>query len=192
MKAKRIITTCGIILGGVVAVNNASAVVTYQKSSDVEFTFDASLSLTLDTNAFTITDLAPGTNKLSNDVVATVATNSVTGYTLSATVGNATTYNTTNLVMDANNVFSMTTDGATALTAGTWGCKIKNAGSFKALDRSTQTILNKTSDDAGTAASGYTGTFQTTVQIGAAAASTQRSGDYKNVINFAVVANPST
>lgn len=188
MKAQHIITTCGIIIGGILAAESASAVVTYRKDSNVQFTFDASLSLTLDSNAFTITDLLPGNSKLSNQVTATVSTNSIYGYTLSATVGDGSAYDTTDLVMDTNNKFEMTAGGA-SLSSGTWGYTLDNGVSYGALDTTTQTILNKTTNEGGTAATGYTGGSTTEVKIGAAATSTQRSGDYQNVINFAVVAN---
>ena len=49
--------------------------------------------------------------------------------------------------------------------------------------------INKTTSYDGTAADGYAGTDSTSFTIGAKAAPTQVSGDYSNVITFAVVSN---
>ena len=198
MKAKHIITTtCGIILGGIFVAQNAGATVTYQGSSDLQFTWGAgSLDVSLSSNSFVISDLAPGTSKNSNEVVATVTTNNATGYTLSATVGNSSN-NSTELRRngtDTANKFLMTSDNASSLTSGTWGCRYKvdssNYGNYRALSTSGGVVVNKTVDNIGTAATGYAGTSNTTLQVGANAASNQSSGEYTNAMNFQVVVNP--
>jgi len=195
MKVKHIISTCGILLGGVAMAQAASAVVTYKTSTDVQFTFNSTLNLTVSDN-FTITDLAPGTADNSNTVDITVGTNSSAGYTLSAKVGN-TTYNNTSLTrtanstLDTNNVFTMTAGGASTLAAGTWGYLLNSATNYAALSTS-DTVINKTTNKAGTGATGYdgdSGNGVTKMKIGANADSTQRSGDYKNVITFTAMAN---
>ena len=53
-------------------------------------------------------------------------------------------------------------------------------------------MINKTTNKTGTAASGYDGGNITAMKIGASANSSQRSGSYKNVINFTAVANVAT
>ena len=198
MKAKHIITTtCGILLGGIFVAQNAGATVTYQGSSDLQFTWGAgSLDVSLSSNNFVISDLAPGTSKNSNEIVATVTTNNATGYTLSATVGNSSN-NSTELRRngtDTANKFLMTSDNASSLASGTWGCRYKvdgsNYGNYKALSTSERVVVNKTVDNIGTAATGYAGTSNTTLQVGANAASNQSSGEYTNVMNFQVVVNP--
>ena len=188
-------------MGGIFVAQNAGATVTYQGSSDLQFTWGAgSLEVSLSSNNFVISDLAPGTSKNSNEIVATVTTNNATGYTLSATVGNSSN-NSTELRRngtDTANKFLMTSDNASSLTSGTWGCRYKvdssNYGNYRALSTSDGTnngvVVNKTVDNIGTAATGYAGTSNTTLQVGANAASNQSSGEYTNVVNFKVVVNP--
>lgn len=189
MKVKHIISTCGVLLGGLIVAQAASATVTYKTSTNVQFTFNPTLGVTI-SDDFLISNLAPGASKDSNDVDVTVDTNNVGGYTLSATVGD-TTYDTTSLVLDSSNTFSMIGSSAASLTSGTWGYALGSGtpSSYGALDRTTPTIINKTTDASGTAASGYSGTDTTVMKIGAYAASGQRAGDYKNVINFTAVSN---
>lgn len=189
MKVKHIITTCGIILGGLAITQGANAVVTYEGASDVQFTFSPSLSLALSGDGFVIDDLGPGMQKISNAVTATVSTNSSTGYTLSATVGN-TTYNSTALI-STNDTIAMMGSG-TALTSGTWGYTVNDGTTYGALDTSTSTILNKTTNNAGAAAPGYSGTNTTSVKIGAYAGDAQAPGVYNNVVNFAATSNMAT
>ncbi len=201
MKVKHIISTCGVLLGGLIVAQAAGAAgLTYKTSTDVQFTFNSALTLTV-SDDFTITDLTPNTAKDSNQVDLTVSTNAAAGYTLSATVGNATYVNnsltrTYNSALDKDNVFTMTAGGVSTLVAGTWGYLINppvsGTKTYKALSTSTGTVLNKTTDKSGTGATGYDGGSVTAMKIGASAAETQRSGDYKNVINFTALANVVT
>ena len=142
---------------------------------------------------FTIDNLAPGNSKNSNVVTATVSTNSVAGYTLNAAVGDSTNYNNTDLnPASGSDKFEMIGSSATALSAGTWGMTLDSGATYKALaihSASNPTPLNKTTDASGTAASGYGGTANTAMQIGAHAKTSQVSGAYRNVITFAAVAN---
>lgn len=193
MKVKHIITTGGILLGGLALAQSASAVVTYKTSSDVQFTFNSTLTLSVEDD-FVITDLAPDASKDSNEVDVVVSTNSAAGYTLSGTVGDS-TYTDSNLTrvdgstLDSSSVFTMTAGSLTTLASGTWGYLINSGTTYGALSTSTETTLNKTTNASGTGATGYDGGATTTMKIGARAASDQRSGDYKNVINFSAVAN---
>ncbi len=187
MKVKRAAVICGALFGGLVASGAAYATVTYTTSSNVQFTFEPTLSLTLSADDFLIDGLMPGTSDVSNEVTATVSTNSSAGYSLSATVGN-TTYTSTDLVADYGN-FAMIAASANSLSAGTWGYTLDGGSTYGALDTSTSTLLNKTVDRVGTAASGYGGTFSTAVKIGAYADTTQNPGSYRNVVNFQVLSN---
>ena len=190
MKVKHIITTGGIILGGLVATQGVCAAVTYRGSSDVQFTFASSLSLVLTGGDFEIAELFPGNSDISNEVTATVSTNSAAGYELSATVGNDTTYNSTSLLATGGATIAMVS--GSSLTSGTWGYTLNNGSTYGALSRSTDTILNKTTDASGTAATGYAGTGSTRLKIGAYAAVDQTPGTYNNIMNFKAVSNVST
>jgi hypothetical protein len=186
MKVKHIITTCGIILGGLILSRGASATVTYETSSDVQFTIRPMLSLTLSEAGFVIDNLVPGVSDNSNAVTATVNTNSSAGYVLSATVGN-TTYNTTSLVSGSDTIAMM--GAGSALASGTWGYTLDDGVTYGALDTVNSTILNKTVDVAGAPASGFSGTNNTVIKVGAYASDTQANGSYRNVMNFTAVPN---
>jgi len=218
MKVKHIITTCGFLLSGAVFVSgfsaNANATVTMEGHSDVQFTFGNTLTLALtDTSTacpspyynptFCIENLVPNTSALSNTITATVATNNATGYTLSATVGGTaldgtTTYSTTDL--ESTSVsgakFTMIDDtSSTSLVAGEWGFTLNGSAAtpaYMTLSTSNSKVINATIDMAGTAATGYGGTSNTAMQIGAYADNLQAPGAYKNVINFAALANVLT
>jgi hypothetical protein len=99
---------------------------------------------------------------------------------------------TNGTTLDTGNVFSMTSNGVSTLAAGTWGYLINSGTSYKALSKTSDTVINKTTNKSGAAASGYDGGTVTAMKIGASANSSQRSGDYKNVINFTAVANVAT
>lgn len=197
MKVKHIITTFGIILGGLLVAKGASAVVTYRTSSDLQFTWSGSLSLTLSEDDFVIESVAPGISAKSNAVTATVSTNSSAGYTLKATVGDSSTY-TSAALKSSESTIAMIGDSATALSEGSWGLTLNDGTAYMSLpynDPNTTVVpktLNKTTDKAGTAATGYAGGLITTMKIGAYPAGSQLPGEYKNVINFAVTANVAT
>ena len=182
MKVKHIITTCGIILGGMAVTGGASAIVTYKDSADVQFTFSSTLSMELSEDGFVISDLMPGNSGISNGVTASVSTNNPAGYLLSATVGNS-TYTTTDLVSTSGQRFSMMGSSAVALSSGTWGYTIDDGTTYGALSAATPTVLAQTN----TAGSG-----STVVKIGAYATDDQRPGTYNNVVNFSVVSNVAT
>ena len=87
----------GVSLASFVVVSGVSAL-TYQSNTTLEFTFEPVLSLSISNTNLTINSLVPGTVGTSSDVTVTVNTNSVTGYQLSAAVGNDSTYLNTDLV----------------------------------------------------------------------------------------------
>ena len=217
MKVKHITTFLGIILGGIIFTHGANAAVTFEGHSDVQFTFKPTMRLTLsDTSSdcpspyepnstFCIENLAPGNQGVSNTITVNVSTNSSVGYTLSATAGGPsvdtlTTFTSNNLELPGStpgtlaDTFDMITAGATALSAGKWGYTLDGGTTYGYLPyvndaTATPTILNKTIDAANTGDTGYTGTPNTDIQIGAYADATQLSGAYKNVVNFTAVVN---
>lgn len=191
MKVKHIITTFGIILCGVAATQGAGAILKYVDSSDVQFNFGSMLGLTLTGDRFEINDLTPNNSKISNPVTATVSTNSSAGYKLSATVGNGTTYTSTSLVGSVSGTIAMMGSG-TSLASGTWGYTLNGSATtptYGALDTEVPRVLNETTNAAGAPATGYAGGSTTTMHIGAYAAAAQAPGEYRNVVNFEVVAN---
>ena len=121
-----------IILGllGLIFIPNGSqaSAVTYQSNVGLNFTFEPSLSISLSGDSGTdliIDNLTPGVSSDSNTITVGVTTNSVAGYSLSATVGAK--GGTTALTSSNNDTFTnlSTTAGAAADLAAfsdnTWG-----------------------------------------------------------------------
>ena len=191
---KKIILPCFAIILFVLNVNNVSAV-TFQNNVDVEFTFNSTLSISLSSADLLIANLAPGASASSNTITVSVDTNNITGYTLSATVGDGTTYTNDKLVNSSSNTyFDNLTSSSTLANFGNnkWGYAlgtISSSSTYSGLVYNTDTIINATTNASGTAATGYTGTSNTSFTIAAKASDTQASGDYKNIIVFTVVSN---
>ena len=166
-----------------------TSAVTYSQDATVRFTFNSELNVVIDDADIEILDLAPGTSSDSNIVGITISTNNMVGYTASATVGNA-TYNNTSMTSDNNDMFtSIATDASEASlsTDNTWGytTSLDNGSSWANLSglpiyTDTPKEIAKTSSPANDAIK---------FKINAKAATSQAAGDYKNVINFTVVAN---
>lgn len=190
----------GLALGGIAIGGSASADVNHleYRSEDVnvQFTFTPTLTLTTPGDiSITVASGNKAISSISNTVV--VSTNNVSGYTLSANVGCATAgsgcYNSTAL-SDGTHTFSMVSS-TTALTSGTWGISTSSSttvsSDFKpiALHSAASTVLNKTTNAGGTAASGYGGTANTPFVVGVYAAANQAAGSYKNKVVFTAVAN---
>ena len=184
---------------------------TYSSNVNVQFTFNPTLSVSLSSNDLVISNLAPGTASDSNIITVNVKTNNITGYTINATVGNNTTFDTRDLKHQNSNVvnkFTSVNFGTivatnTALTDNTWGYSYS-------LDNGSTWIANTTSSTS----AGYSGlplysdgtniatlkesTAPTATssgddikfKIAARASNEQSSGEYNNVINFTTVANP--
>ena len=201
LHTKIIISTLTII-SSLILTTSASALGYQSDPITLDFTFGSTLSITTDGN-ITIPNLTPGTVALSsNSYTVAVATNSIAGYTLTATVGCETgaNCNNTKSLKSGDNTFSMvsSTTGV-ALDSGEWGYTTANPSSatasvFKTLalySETTPTTINKTKDANGTAYdSNYLGGNSTVFQIGAKATNSQEAGTYTNVINFLAVANP--
>ena len=120
------ILSAGLVVS-LIGVEAASAV-TYQSNVGLNFTFNSSISISLSGSGSTdlvIDDLRPGLSSDSNTITVGVTTNSVAGYSLSATVG--TKGGTSALTSSNNDTFTnlSTTAGAAADLAAfsdnTWG-----------------------------------------------------------------------
>ena len=178
----------GVSIASFVVISGVSAL-TYQSNTTLEFTFEPVLSLSISNTNLTINSLVPGTVGTSSDVTVTVNTNSVTGYQLSAAVGNDSTYLNTDLVNSHGSTsFTSLPMGANvnSLTDNnTWGYTLDSGTSYSGLPHYSSSIwktLKQTNDNSG----GKTLTFG----IGAKASSATVSGAYQNIIQFRVVANP--
>lgn len=191
---KKVIGAFLLVMIFLFGVAGMSSALTYQDGTNVQFTFDSTLSISLSDADIIIGNLIPGQDDVSNTVDITVNTNNLCGYTLSATVGNTTknhrdlrhangVANFASLAVDAN--LASLTDESTSV----WGYSISNDGTtwsnYNGLPKydDTQNIAELNATDG--AATNSTTSFR----IGAYAAEGQLAGDYSNVINFKVVSN---
>ncbi len=187
------------ILGAIIILSLLGAknvfAVTYQNNIDISFTFNSALSISLSSADLLIANLAPGASASSNTITVSVDTNNITGYTLSAKVGDGTTYTNDKLVNSSSNTyFDNLTSSSTLANFGNnkWGYAlgtISSSTTYSGLVYNTNTTINATTNASGTAATGYTGTSNTSFTIAAKASDTQASGDYQNVIIFTAVSN---
>ncbi|MBQ9484719.1 hypothetical protein IJU85_01270 [Candidatus Saccharibacteria bacterium] len=201
MKKRSVFLGISALLSGFLLVPSASAYIagprylTYQTPVDIKFTFNSTLSISLSSADLLIANLAPGASASSNTITVSVNTNNITGYTLSAKVGDGTTYTNDKLVNSSSNTyFDNLTSSSTLSNFGNnkWGYAlgtISSSSTYSGLVYNTDTIINATTNASGTAATGYTGTSNTSFTIAAKASDTQASGDYKNIIIFTVVSN---
>lgn len=175
-------------------VNDAGAL-DYQSNVGVGFTFNPSLNVSLSSSDLMITGLALGATGISNEINVAVSTNIVEGYTLSATVGNNSTYNGDSLYNSVDNtkIFANVATNANLASLGTdntWGYSYKdntvatpawsNYNGLPLYSGTAVALLDK--DDASSGSVDF--------KIAAKAGSSQASGEYNNVINFAVVSKP--
>ena len=172
---------------------------TYSSDVGVRFTFNPTLEISLSSADLLIPNLSPGTVSDSNIIDVIVKTNNITGYTLNATVGNNTTYNTRNLVHELSGSsasFASINYGSSLanLTAdNTWGY------SYSTNDRTTWSnydglpiysdATNIATLKEATSPSVSAGDI-INFKIAAKASTAQASGEYNNVINFVAIANP--
>ncbi|MBR0242571.1 hypothetical protein IJQ51_01310 [Candidatus Saccharibacteria bacterium] len=185
MKAKHILCGIGVMLGGIVAVQGASAL-TAQEEVDIYFSFNPTIGLTLSDAKISIEDLTPGNAAKSSNITLTVSSNNTYGYKLLATAGDGDTYLNNSLVNGEATFTSVAVNAGTALTSlsdNTWGWAKNNVDAYYGLPYYTSSTPAEVLSTS--AAGGSTVSFA----IGAKAASTQASGEYKNVINFALVGN---
>lgn len=201
MKKRSVFLGISALLSGFLLAPSASAYIagprylTYQTPVDIKFTFNSTLSISLSSADLLIANLAPGASASSNTITVSVNTNNITGYTLSAKVGDGTTYTNDKLINSSSNTyFDNLTSSSTLANFGNnkWGYAlgtISSSSTYSGLVYNTDTIINATTNASGTAATGYTGTSNTSFTIAAKASDTQASGDYKNIIIFTVVSN---
>ena len=175
----------------------------YESEQGISFTLNPTIRITLSSNAMTISDLAPGSTSDSNIIKATIESNAVAGYTLSSTVGNNTTYNTTSMLhTNGTNTFTNLSSNKATLASfdpSTWG--------YSYAPCTTTECINTPSwisgDITGTTNSGYNGlplystanpiklinattpgSSAVQFKFGAKADTAQLAGTYSNVINF--------
>ena len=211
MKCIKGFCVVGSVVFGTLFSTQMVSALTYQNTIGVKFTFEPVLNVSLSSDELLIDGLAPGNTAYSNTITISVNTTSVSGYTLSAAVGDGTSYtdnNLTNLAVPSTpkptfaSIPTNTSAITTFTTDNTWGYSL-DATNYYGLDyiysvnnqEETWTVINATKDLAGTAAlSGCVGTCpgtaNTTFKIGAKASVSQASGDYTNIIQFKVVSNP--
>ena len=195
IKCHRMVFVVLAIFLSLIGIKHVSAL-TYQSRSDISFNFNPSLNISLSSPDLVIPDLAPGTTSDSNVITVTVNTNSAAGYVLNATVGQATNYETRNLILaDSEASFNSIDYGSdmySLISDSTWGYSYRASGQ-NAIWRN-YSGLPRYDDDTNiatlisTSAAGETNAID--FKIAAKASSDQAAGQYKNVINFIAVANP--
>lgn len=180
-----------------------------QQNIGVSFTFNPTLEIVLSSADIHVDDLAPGTVSDSNIVTVSVITNTANGYTLNASVGNATSFASAdrNLIHSNTNItdkftsvdFGSSLTSNTELTDNTWAYAYldenlnngtnttwSNYSGLPLYSDTTNIATLKTSTGPVTSASGDKIKFK----IAAKASNTMPSGEYNNVINFTLVATP--
>ena len=173
---------------------------TYSTDVNVQFTFNPALQVDLSSADLLISNLSPGTTADSNVIDVIVKTNNITGYTLNATVGNNTTYDTRDLVHEVSGSeasFASINYGsslASLTTDNTWGYSYStDSGSnwedYDGLPLYSDATNIATLKDASTPPATNAGDI-INFKIAAKASASQASGDSNNVINFIATANP--
>lgn len=168
----------------------STSALSYQTETDISFTFNPTISISLSSSDLVIPSLTPGTTSESNSINVVVVTNAAYGYTLSATVGNN-TYNNSNLNhSNSTDIFSSIATNANLSTLGTdntWGyATSSDSGSTWSNYNGLSNSSNKKLLDIDTNISSTIG-----FKIAAKASNTQASGTYSNAINFITVARVS-
>ena len=177
--------------------NSSVSALSYESEQGISFTLNPTIRVTLSSNTMSINDLAPGSTSDSNIIKATIESNAIAGYTLSSTVGNNTTYNTTNMLhTNGTNTFTNLSSNKATLAnfdPSTWG--------YSYAPCTTTECSNTPSwisgDITGTTNSVYTtanpiklinattpGSSAVQFKFGAKADTAQLAGTYSNVINF--------
>ena len=192
------------ILMLVVVAGSASAI-TYQDPTNVEFTFNPTINVSLSSSDLSISNLAPGRTAESNIITVTVSTNAGYGYYLSATTGAA--GGGTSLVNSADSTYSfsnLSSNVATlsAIPDGKWGYSYStdNGATWISGDNGSALTgyngLPLDNDDSGAtgvkllSSDSFAGSGSVKFKIGARASSTQAAGTYTGTVNFYAVTNP--
>ncbi len=209
MKVKKALLVIGMLLG-CVALTRGTSGLGYQSETDVDFVVNDNLGMTLSGQGsfadFVISNLMPGNYAISNTVTINVTSNDPGGYTLSATVGNGTTYTDSSLVnttVSGHGLVSLEVGypgvpiSGSGFPAGRWGYvrTVDNSNptlnNFEGLSYGSWNTLNATKDVSGTTmdVNMYPGGNVMKITIGAKATSNQAAGEYRNVIRFMLVGN---
>ncbi len=159
-------------------------------TADVTLSVATNLTFALSSHNLTISNLAPGAVANSNVITISTNTNNSTGYTLAATVGDA-SHNTTSLIRSstADAFEGLATDSSLAMNNipdSKWGFSSDSGLTFSGLPLYTDTP--KILDLSSLPVAGGTINFS----IAAHAPSDMSAGTYENVITFSVVANYDT
>ena len=190
---------------GSLLVSLPTSALTYQNSTDVEFTINPSINITLSDPNLIIDNLTPGSSSDSNIITVNISTNAGYGYYMSATAGTS-TGNTdltnqssssakfTNLSSNVANLssfpdnnwgYSYSTDDGSTWISGSQG---STASGYNGLpldnDDSGATGVILASTDS------FSNSGSVKFKIGAKASATQATGTYTNTVNFYAVANP--
>ena len=91
-----IIAVCTLSVISLLSINVSA--LDYQKTINVGFNVQDTLTVSLSSPNLIIDDLMPGTASDSNIITVNVLSNNPYGYTLTSNVGNDTTYNTDKLI----------------------------------------------------------------------------------------------
>ena len=182
-----------------------TSALTYQTTTDVEFTINPSINVSLSSNNLLISDLTPGTSSDSNIITVNVSTNAGYGYYLAATAGTST--GNTNLVNtnDSSRVFTNLSSNKASLSNfsdNTWGYSYSTdngtswiSGNNDAATAGYNGLPLDNNDNGATgiqlaSTDSYVSTNSIKFKIGAKASTTQSGGTYTNTVNFYAVANP--
>ena len=190
-------------LTNILNINIVSAL-SYESNIGVGFTFNPTLSVSISPDDLVISNLVPGSILDSNVINVSVASNASYGYTLSATVGNNSNYNSDSLInsIDSNKVFSNVAVDANlsslndSTSTNIWGYSYKDNtvdtptwSSYNGLplysSTNPTTLIDLNSNTS-------TGTSSLDFKIAAKASTTQPSGAYSNIINFMAVSKVGT
>ena len=181
----------------------STSALTYEDSTDVEFTFNPTISVSLSSANLTISNLTPGSSSDSNTVTVTVSTNAGWGYYLAATTAGNNLVNSNNSSYKFTNI-SSNKASLSNFSDNTWGYTYStdNGTTWVSGDAgSTSTGYNGLpvdgSDNGATGVkllnpSSYNSSSSVKFKIGAKASGTQASGTYTGAVNFYAVANPSS
>ena len=185
--------------------NTPTSALTYQTTTDVEFTVNPSINVSLSSNDLLISDLTPGTSSDSNIITVNVSTNAGYGYYLAATAGASS--GSTNLVntVDSSRVFTNLSSNKASLSNfsdNTWGYSYSTdngtnwiSGNNDAATAGYNGLPLDNNDNGATgiqlaSTDSYVSTNSIKFKIGAKASTTQSGGTYTNTVNFYAVANP--
>lgn len=188
---KMLLSTVVGLVGSAMAAGHVSAL-TYQETVTPRFTINESINVTVSSD-IVIDELALGQSRASDAVDVTVVTNNSSGYTLTATAGDGSTYTSSDLVNSEDSTKTFTSLATSASIAdpasfnyGEWGYSFSTDNTtwsnYSGLPYFGNTGVTLNDKNTQSASDGDVVNFK----IAAKADSFQASGTYNNVINFVV------